>query len=457
MTTQPPGPKSNLIKQILFYNRFRKDMLGQLASWKKTYGDRVHFKVGSRHIFMTVLPEDMHQIMSTQAAKFHKGPYLKDPNWGTARALGNGLFTSDGPFWLKQHKLIKPLLQTKHVLGFTPIVVDCIHRLLESWQEGEERLVDADFFDVSMEALDRAVLNGEIYASRQIVYRLLRTVRKLANSPRVVPLWFPTPLHLAHGRAMRAFDQLIHSVVEKRRASGQGSTDRGDLLSTLLLAAEKGRGRPLTDKEIRDEMATMILAGHESSANTLAWLFYLLARNPEVVARLQEEVDEVLGGRLPTLADLDRLVYSEKVIKETLRLYPPSWGFDRQAMEDVTINGIHYPKGSEVFLIAIFTQRDERWFENPEEFRPERFSEEEKHKIPKFAYLPFGAGPRVCIGQAFAMLVLKLVLAMVTQRFQLSLAPGHEVTMDPWGALRPKGGLPMRVITRERASAPAAG
>ncbi|MFQ3648188.1 MAG: cytochrome P450, partial [Anaerolinea sp.] len=235
--------------------------------------------------------------------------------------------------------------------------------------------------------------------------------------------------------------EITMEIIQQRRASGE---DKGDLLS-MLISAESDTGERMTDEQVRDEALTIVLAGHETTANAMTWTFYLLGEHPEVEARLREEVVRVLGDRPPTLADLPQLTYTEQVIKESMRLYPPAWSFARSVVEEVELGGYLIPKRSTVIILPYVIHRDPRWFTDPERFDPDRFSPERESSIPKYAYLPFGGGPRICIGNAFAMMEAKLILAAIVQRWRLRRASNAPVIPEPLVTLRPKGGMPMRV------------
>jgi cytochrome P450 len=262
-----------------------------------------------------------------------------------------------------------------------------------------------------------------------------------------LPDWLPTPENRRLARTAKRLDETIQRFIDERRATGE---DRGDLLSMLLLAQDEEGGQ-MTDKQVRDEAMTLFGAGHETTAVTMMWVWYLLSQHPEVEAKLMRELDSVLGGRAPQIEDLPNLPYTEMVIKETLRLYPPAFGVTRQTVQDAEIGGYRIKKGSAVYVNIYGVQRDARFFPDPDRFDPQRFSPENEKQIMKYAYLPFGGGPRVCIGNAFAMMEARLILATVAQKYRLSVAPGHQVVPDRLFTLRPKYGLKMVATKREPA------
>ena len=256
----------------------------------------------------------------------------------------------------------------------------------------------------------------------------------------------PTPQKFRADRAVRELDRIVYGMINERRASGE---DKGDLLSMLLLAEDEDGSR-MSDKQARDEAVTLFLAGHETTANALNWTWYLLAQHPEVEAKLHDELDTVLAGQPPTLDDLKRLPYTEMVMKESMRLYPPAWSFSREALEDIQLGDYTVPKGSVVAILGYLTHRDPRWWDAPEAFMPERFSEENEANIPRYVYIPFGGGPRICIGNSFAMMEARLLLATIASRYRLALSPGQKVEPQPLITLNPKNGLPMTLRVRER-------
>jgi cytochrome P450 len=264
-----------------------------------------------------------------------------------------------------------------------------------------------------------------------------------------VPERIPTPGNLRFRRAVRGLDEIVYEIIGRRRAGGEDAGSRsGDLLSMLLAARDEETGEGMSDKQLRDEVMTILLAGHETTANALSWTWYLLAEHPAVEAKLLEELREVLAGRLPTVEDLPCLRYADRVVKESMRLYPPVWAFGREATEDCEIGGYHVPAGTQLIMSQWVTHRDPRYFENPEKFRPERWSEGSIEGLPKYAYFPFGGGPRLCIGQSFAKMETVLLLTTIAQKFGLTLAQGQRIAPQPSITLRPKNGVPMVIKKR---------
>ena len=267
------------------------------------------------------------------------------------------------------------------------------------------------------------------------------------NNPIPVPKWWPSKTNQRKLRAIADIEDIVRRVIDERRRLGE---DRGDLLSMLLLSRDEGGGG-MNDKELRDEAMTLFFAGHETTAIALSWMWYLLAKHPEVLAKLQRELEGVLGARSPKLEDLPKLPYLEMVVKESMRILPSVWAFMREPTCDVKLGEHTIPKGAVAFMSPYVTQHDARFFPEPEEFRPERFSKENERAIPKGAYVPFASGPRVCLGKSFAMMEARLILGTMVQKLKLELAPGFRLELLPKLSLRPKKGLPMSVRLRERA------
>jgi cytochrome P450 len=265
----------------------------------------------------------------------------------------------------------------------------------------------------------------------------------------IFPLWVPTPSHLKQRRVEKVMNNLVAKLISERRNRGE---DRGDLLSMMLNTVDE-EGQGMTDQQIRDEIVTLFLAGHETTANALSWTWYLLAQHPTVEQKLHEELDRVLHGNPPTLADLKNLPYTQQVLQESMRLYPPVWNMSRQALTDVEIGGYTIPKGSEVNLITYVMHHNPIWWDEPERFIPERFSPDNESRVPKMAYLPFSTGPRVCIGNSFAMMEARLILATIASQYRLKMEDGHApVKMEPLIALRPQNGLSLTIHKRSHIS-----
>ncbi|MBZ0304379.1 MAG: cytochrome P450, partial [Anaerolineae bacterium] len=442
----PPGPpvvSSSPIAQIQFGLRFQRAPLTVLSDWHHTYGDVFHLQIGADfHQYFFIHPDDIHTVLVAQSDKFHKSPDYRDEQRGLARFLGSGLLTSDGDFWKRQRKLAQPAFHTQRIDAYAQTMVDYTQRMLAEWQDGERRDIRHAMMRLTRLIVAKTLFDADVTADSSRVDDALNTFMRMSNDTDLIPSWVPTPKHLRERRAVSDLDEIIYGFVAEWRRQG---IDRGDLLSMLLLA-EDDQGQGMTDKQVRDEVVTLFLAGHETTANALNWTWMLLAQHSEVEAKLHAELDRVLDGRPPTLADLRALTYTDWVIKESMRLYPPAWGFGRQAIDDVEVGGYRVPRGTVVSILPYLTHRDPAWWgADAEAFRPERWSADPPHK---YAYIPFGGGPHVCIGNSFATMEARLLLATIAQQVQLRLDPGQKVEMEPLITLRPRGGLPMKLAQR---------
>jgi cytochrome P450 len=331
---------------------------------------------------------------------------------------------------------------------YSTVMVDYARRMLEGWQAGQKRNVHADMMRLTLEIVAQTLFTASVGDKAGRVGVALDALMKYWAGPGGLIRWWkymPTPGATRFRRAIRELDNIILDTVAQRRAAGSGPED---LLSRFLNARDEDGSR-MSDQQLRDEMVTLLLAGHETTAVALTFCFYLLAKHPQADARLAAELDEVLAGELPTVEQLPRLRYTEWVVKEAMRLYPPVPNVGREALEDCEIGGYHVPKGAQIAVVQWMTHRDKRWYgDDVLEFRPERWDNDFAKKLPRCAYYPFVDGPRVCIGNHFAMMEAVLILAAVASRFRLELAPGQTLKILPSVTLRPKGGVHMIVHER---------
>ncbi len=364
--------------------------------------------------------------------------------------LGNGLVMSQGDFWLRQRRLMQPAFHRERIDSYGETMVAHTQRALSTWQQGLTYDVHKEMSRLTMGIVGKTLFDADFSdVSVELSATLTRTFECLAE--RLNSLWLllpdtvPIPTNVRLRSAVRKLDAAIYPMIRERRAN---SEDRGDLLSTLVQVLDEDDGRGMTDRQVRDEIMTLFVAGHETTANALTWAWYLLAEHPDVEARLVAEVDQVLGGKPPTPSDLSRLRYAEMVISETLRLYPPVPALGREAKADCEIGGYPVRKGTSLILCMWTLHRDSRFFEDPEEFKPERWGDGSSDGRPRFAYFPFSGGPRQCIGAGFAIMEAVLILTSVIQALRFRLVPGQDVS--PWIAptVRPKYGLKMIVEHR---------
>lgn len=442
-----PAPVRSLLAQIKLGLEFPRDPLGILARWQAEYGDFFRLQVGEMQQVFIAHPDDIREVLVTQASKFIKDAQYRDAKAGIARYLGNGLLTSDGEFWKRQRRLVAPAFHPKRIESYAATMVAYTDRMLAGWRDGARLDIADEMTRLTLFIVARALFNADVSGDAARVAAAMETMQRVMGEGLFLPPWVPDPRQWRANRARRDLDEIVYRMIAEWRAAGG---DRGDLLSMLLLAEDED-GKRMTDQQARDELVTLMLAGHETTANTLNWTWLLLAQHPEVEAKLYAELDAVLGGRLPRMEDVANLKYTEMVVKESMRLYPAAWSISREAIEDAPLRSGTLPRGSVAAVMIYFTHRDPRWWPDPERFDPERFGEENAGAIPRYAYLPFGGGPRVCIGNGFAMMEARLLLATIASRYRLELAPGQVVKPAPLITLNPQGGLPM--IVRRRSAA----
>jgi cytochrome P450 len=440
---RPPGPPGRGLGGNL--REFTEDRLGTLARWARGYGDLVSARFGPRRILFVNHPDIVEDVLVHQNRKFIKHYRLRQAK----QTLGEGLLTSEGEFWRAQRKLMQPAFHRERIAAFGELMVDFTERLIASWEEGQTRELHTDMMRLTLEIVAKALFGAELGGESAEVGAAMETLMHnfVASTAQalVVPRWLPTPGNLRVASAVRRLDRVLYHIIARRRESGE---DRGDLLSMLLHAQDEESGRRMTDRQLRDECMTLFLAGHETTANTLSWTWFLLSQHPEAEVKLHEELDRVLEGRRPTLADLPRLPYTENIINEALRLYPPAWMLGREPTEPVELGGYRIARGTTIFLTACVIHRDPRWYDAPDAFRPERWADGLLHRIPRYAYFPFGGGPRICIGNSFALMESALVLAAIASQYRLRLAPDAVAEPLPSMTLRPAHGLKMLVAKR---------
>jgi cytochrome P450 len=440
---RPPGPRQHWLSGNL--REFSRDRLGALTRWQRQYGDLVWARFGPRSILFLNHPDLVEEVLVAQNRKFIKHYRLRTAR----RTLGNGLLTSEGEFWRTQRKLAQPAFHRDRIATYADVMVQYTERMLGSWEEGEIRDVQADMMRLTLEIVARTLFAAEIGSDSAGASAAMETLMHISmkRMGRLIPVpdWIPIPSNLRVEHAARRLDRIILSIIAERRRSGE---DRGDLLSMLLHAQDEESGRRMTDQQLRDEAMTLFMAGHETTASTLAWVWYLLANHPESEAMLHSELDQVLGDRPPTIADLTRLEYTGLVVTEALRIYPTVWMVGRENIEPVELGGYTVPTGTTIFMPQWTIHRDSRWFDEPESFRPERWADGLQEQIHRYAYFPFGGGPRICIGNNFALMESSLLLATIARRFRLRLTPDAVVTPLPSMTLRPAHGVKVSVTRR---------
>ncbi|MBK7398503.1 MAG: cytochrome P450 [Myxococcales bacterium] len=390
-------------------------------------------------------PDLVEDIFITQHRHFSKDMFARD----LKRVLGEGLLTSEGDLWRRQRRLAQPAFHRERIAGYADAMVSATEATVDAFRHGERRDLHADLMKLTLQIVGRTLFGVDTHALADEIGEALEAVLARYVDPIAmgVPHWdkLPTPLNRRFVAGVAQLDRIMRDLVRSHRA---GKTGNGHDLLSMLIAARDEDGTGMSDDQLRDETLTLILAGHETTAIALTFTFLLLARHPDVRAKLEAELAEVLGGRSPTHADLPRLAYAEQVFKEAMRLYPPAWSTGREAVTDVVVGGEPIEKGTQLWVVQWNLHRDPRFHRDPLVFDPSRWAGDAHKKLHRFAYWPFGGGPRMCIGHGFAMMEGVLLLSTIAQRVRLSIDPGHQVELVPSVTLRPKGGLPVKAERR---------
>jgi cytochrome P450 len=440
----PPGPKAHFLVGNL--PEFRQDPLGLMAMCARKYGDIVRYRIANVTVYLLNRPDYIEYVLVGNSRNFIKGRLLR----ANQLVLGNGLLTSEGNFWVRQRRLAQPAFHREQIAAYSQIIVAYAERMLTTWQDGETRDIYQEMRRLTLEITARTLFDADVADRAEDVVAALEVVREQfvarVNTALLIPESIPTPANLRLQKAVRQLEEIVYDIIQERRTRGR---NHGDLLSMLLHAQDEDGGQ-MTAQQLRDEVMTLFVAGHETTAITLAWTWYLLSQHPTEEARLVSELQEVLAGQAPSIVHLPHLSYTDRVLKESLRLYPPVWCIPRVALNDCDIGGYHVPAGTSLAMSPWVMHRDSRYFDHPEEFNPDRWEGDFAKRLPIFAYFPFGGGPRRCIGYSFATMEMALVLATVTQKFQLVLAPGHLVTLWPSFTLQPRDGI--KVVVTKRSS-----
>jgi cytochrome P450 len=415
------------------------------------HGDIVRLQFGPHRYFVLNHPDAIKHVLVD-----HPKNYTKSRNYdGLKLVLGRGLLTSEGEAWRQQRKIAQPAFHRERLGSFARSMVRCTDDLLEQWEprRGERVDVHAEMMRLTLRIVGQTFFGADVDRDAAAIGEALRVVIQYAHGyvEQIVqvPVWVPTPRNVRFRKAMRTLDGVVRRIIDERRRSGEA----GDDLLAMYLSARDESGEPLPDDLVRDEVMTMVLAGHETTANALTWSWYLLSRRPDVARRVREEVHAVLGDRAPDVADLPRLDLCTRVVQESLRLYPPAWSFERQAVEDDEVMGFSVPAGTIIGMCPYILHRSRAWWDDPETFDPDRFTPERSAARPRYAYLPFGGGPRTCIGSAFAMMEAQIVVAMIARRFAFEAPPERNVEIDLDITLRPRNGMKLRLDGRATATA----
>lgn len=447
MSSQPkyiPGPKQNIFLGKAL--EFRTDPIRFMFKMAEEFPAIVRFRFAYFQMVLLTDPEGIKHVLQTNNKNYRKGieyEHLKP-------VLGEGLLTSEGEFWLRQRRLAQPAFHREKILHFHQQMVEYTEGMINQWENKE------GYFDIHSEMMHLAL---QIVSSTLLSYKITNEVNEVESAldnainesyHRIqtlvnYPLWLPVPRNLKYNRSRKSLNHVINDIIEKRRNS---NVVYHDLLEMLMSAKDEETCETMSDQQLRDEVMTIFLAGHETTANALTWAFYLLSQNDDARKKYLEEVDRVLGKRKPEMEDLRKMEYLNQIIHESLRLYPPAWILGRTALGDDEILGYKINKGDNIMIAPYQVHRDPNLWDKPNDFIPERFTAEALKEMHKFKYFPFGGGPRFCIGNNFAIQEMQVILAMIGQHFELIHDKNKKVELDPVITLRPKNGMKMKIIKR---------
>ncbi len=435
----PPNPDPALLRAFrgIFWDRVK--LLKRTGSW---HPDIVSSTLGKRELILINRPEYIQEVLVEQADKFHKSEQFKIH---TRPLLGNGLLHSEDEDHKRNRKLVAPAFVHRRIREYANVMSEYTLRVINEWNDGDVIDISREMMRITLAIAGKTLFGSEVGGEADDVKKRLAFLSHYADEQLRIPFHIPfnwrTPRNNRVRKAIAGLDAIIFGMIAERRS---GKTDAGDLLSMLLLARDEDDGSGMTDKQVRDEAMTIFLAGHETTSNGMSWMWYLLAQNPEVFQKLRNEV-KGLNGKTPTLDDLVRLPYAMQIFKEALRIYPPAYILVRTATEDAVVDGYKIKKGAVVMISPYLLHRKAEFFPDPEKFDPDRFSSENEKAIPRYAYLPFGAGPRICIGNQFAMIEGHLMTATIAQKYSFELVDSDPIEIEPLITLRPKRGIKVRV------------
>ena len=448
----PPGPKGKFLLGCA--PDLAHDWPGFSAQCARDYGDIVFYRFLRVPICQLTHPDDIESVLVRHASNFHKSR-----DYAALRfILGRGLLTNEGHSWQTQRQLIQPAFRHENISAYAEIMAASAAEHFKHWSDRQTCNLHDEMAALTLDVVSKSLFGSKLsHDTRAIGVEVAAVMDRFFSQAALsflLPDGFPIPKSPRLLRSRRHLNQVIFSIIRDRRQSPTAATD---LLQTLLTAADD-EGTRMNDVQLRDEIMTLFLAGHETTANALTWTWYLLAQNPAIERNLHDELDHVLAGRAPVFADLPRLPYTEMVIKESMRLFPPAWGIGRRALRDFDLRGYRIPKGTNIFILQWLTHRDPRFYPEPLRFDPERWRSDPIRNgvLPRFSYFPFGGGPRVCIGAGFAMMEATLLLATIAQRYRFALLPDPPVVPFFSITLRPKYGVPVRIEARHPARTSAA-
>jgi len=450
----PPGPFGHPLLGNL--KDLRTRVLEFFCGLQEAYGDISTIRFSLRKVSYVQNPELIQYILQennrnyTKSLRYEQLKYL----------LGNGLLTSEGEFWLRQRRMIQPAFHKNKLQLLCDEMVACTAETIKNLQKnfsGKEINIASEMMALTLQIVGKTLLNADVKSDAKNVgvalSFLLKAVNKRTRTPVLLPLWVPVPHHLKIRKAVKSINNVLDKIFEERR---NNSSSRYDLLSMLMEAKYEDTGEHMDNRQLRDEVMTLFVAGHETTANALSWTLHLLSTSPDVLNNCREEMNRVLNDQLPSFDRLAELKYITMVLEESMRLYPPAWIIGRKTIHPDVVGQYSIPGGHNLLICPFALHRDKRFWSEPEKFDPLRFTPDEIKKRPKFAYLPFGGGPRLCIGNNFALMEMQIVIAMLLQNFDIEPVAGKKVTTEPLITLRPKNGiwLKLKPILEKTTSSP---
>ena len=437
-----PGPRGLPFLGVM--REMVSDMLGLFMNTAGEYGGIAQFKLLNKSYLLVTNPDYVKYILQDNYKNYIRGRSVE-----TGRVLlGNGLPLIDGDFWLRERRLLQPAFHRERLAALTSTAAQVIDTFIQKWEShapaGQPLDLDDEMMRLTLTVIIKSMFSADIDKKIEALSQAFNVASRFmlwrSQQMWAPPLSVPIPRNVEYNRAVRVLDDTIYPLIAEARQH-----PKDDLLGMLLAMRDEETGEGMTDTQARDEVVTIFFAGHETTAASMAWAFYLLSEHPDVEERVRAEVQAVLNGRIPTSADLPRLAYTQRVIQEVLRLYPAAYLFAREAVHDDVINGYPIPPKTLIFITPYITHRDPRYWPDPERFDPDRFEPEQVASRPRHIYYPFGEGPHVCIGNNFALMEMQLILASALQRFRLKLVPHHPIALKPEATLRPKHGMKMTV------------
>ncbi|MBV9468581.1 MAG: cytochrome P450 [Abitibacteriaceae bacterium] len=439
---RPPGPRGGFPGALLV--ELRRDILGLMTRLARDYGDITYIETGGMRFYFVSSPEYIRDVLITNHRNFTKSRGLEV----TKVVLGEGLLTSEGEFHRRQRRLMQPAFHWQRIQTYAQIMTDYSARLRSQWEARGDSQAPLDIHQemmwLTLAIVGKTLFNTDVEEEASEIEAAMNIMMPMFNFA-LLPfaeylVRLPLPMNRRFERAKQRVDDTIYRIINEHRQQG---VDQGDLVSMLLLAQDEEGSGGMTDLQVHDEALTIFLAGHETTAVALSYTWYLLAQHPEIEAKLHAEIDDVLGGRLPTPQDLPQLRYTEMVLAEAMRLYPPAYAIGRRAINDYQLGEYCVPAGATIIMSPWVMHRDAQYYPDPTRFDPERWTPEAKEVRPKFSYFPFGGGPRICIGEGFAWMEGVLLIATLAQQWQMRLAPDFKLALNPLITLRPKGGISM--------------